>query len=52
MLFYILYPILYWEIRHIVFQDQERRIRELGGRKNILATENYDHTPVIEEYGQ
>ena len=39
------------EVNQKAFQDQERKIRALGGRKNILATENYDHTPVLDEYG-
>ena len=40
------------KVNQIAFQDQERKIRELGGRKKILATKNYDHTPVLEEYGK
>ena len=40
------------EVNKIAFKDQETKIRELGGRKKILTTENYDHTPIIEEYGQ
>ena len=35
------------KVNQKAFQDQERKIRELGGRQNILATENYDHTPVL-----
>ena len=38
------------KVNKTTFQDQKRKIRELGGRKNILAIYSYDHTPVIEEY--
>ncbi len=34
------------KINQQAFADQARRIDELGGKQAILATENYDHTPV------
>ncbi len=34
------------EINKLAFCDQEDMIRELGGREEILAMQNYDHTPV------
>ena len=36
------------EVNKLAFRDQEDMIRKLGGREQILAMQNYDHTPVIE----
>jgi len=36
------------EINKLAFRDQEDMICKLGGRREILAMQNYDHTPVIE----
>ena len=35
-------------INKLAFRDQEDMIRKLGGREEILAMQNYDHTPVNE----
>ena len=36
------------EINELAFRDQEDMIRKLGGREEILAMQNFDHTPVNE----
>ena len=36
------------EVNKLAFRDQEDMIRKLGGREEILAMQNYDHTPVNE----
>ena len=36
------------EVNELAFRDQEDMIRKLGGREEILAMQNYDHTPVNE----
>ena len=34
------------KINENAFDDQEEMIKHLGGRKAILAVENFDYTPV------
>jgi len=36
------------EVNNLAFLDQEDMISKLGGREEILAMQNYDHTPVNE----
>ncbi|MFL2802102.1 MAG: hypothetical protein ACJ0DD_05000 [Paracoccaceae bacterium] len=34
------------------FLDQEKKIRELRRRKSILATKNYDYSPIVDDYDE
>ena len=36
------------EVNKLAFLDQEDMISKLGGREDILAMQNFDHTPVNE----